>query len=29
MALLTGLWELNKKAPLTGSEKLINKVLKN
>jgi hypothetical protein len=29
MALLTELWELNKKAPLTGSEKLINKALKN
>ena len=29
MALLTELWELNKKAPLTGSEMLINKALKN
>jgi hypothetical protein len=29
MALLTELWELNKKAPLTGSEMVTNKELKN
>jgi hypothetical protein len=29
MALLTELKEFNKKAPLTGSEMLINKALKN